>query len=78
MQTSKVVSGEGELPFPFETAYEAPVVDLVRHDGTFATIDFSEDKPLVFTGRALLFSDLHLTRIRSVYGFKASAAEVAV
>jgi len=78
VQTSKVVSGEGELPFPFETAYEAPVVDLVRHDGTFATIDFSEDKPLVFTGRALLFTDLHLTRIRSVYGFKASAAEVAV
>ena len=78
MQTSKVVSGEGELPFPFETAYEAPVVDLVRQDGTFATLDFSDEaeKPLVFIGKSLSFRDLHLVRIRAVYGFTSAAAEV--
>lgn len=78
IQTSKVVSGEGELPFPFESEYEAPVVDLVRRDGTFATLDFSEDKILVFVGKAVSFRDLHLARIRSVYGFKAGDAEPAV
>lgn len=75
IQTSKVVSGEGELPFPFESEYEAPVVDLVRRDGTFATLDFSEEKILVFIGKAVSFRDLHLARIRSVYGFKAGDAE---
>lgn len=75
IQSTKVVSGEGELPFPFESEYEAPVVDLVAEDGTFATLDFSEDKPLVFIGRAMSFRDLHLSRIRSVYGFKAADAE---
>ena len=77
IQTSKVVSGEGELPFPFESEYEAPVVDLVRRDGTFATLDFSEEKILVFIGKAVSFRDLHLARIRSVYGFKAGDAEPA-
>jgi hypothetical protein len=75
IQSTKVVSGEGELPFPFESEYEAPVVDLVRQDGTFATLDFSEEKPLFFVGRAMGFRDLHLSRIRSVYGFKATDAE---
>lgn len=75
IQTSMVVSGEGELPFPFESEYEAPVVDLVAADGTFATLDFSEEKPLFFVGRAITFRDLHLARLRSVYGFKATDAE---
>lgn len=78
IQSTKVVSGEGELPFPFESEYEAPVVDLVAADGTFATLDFSEDKPIVFVGRAMSFRDLHLARIRSVYGFKAADAEPRV
>jgi hypothetical protein len=79
IQTSKVVSGEGELPFPFESAYEAPVVDLVREDGTFATLDFSDEaeKPLVFIGRAISYRDLHMARVRSVYGFKAADAAPA-
>jgi hypothetical protein len=77
IQTTKVVSGEGELPFPFESEYEAPVVDLLRQDGTFATLDFSEDTPIVFIGRPVSFRDLHLARIRSVYGFKIADAAVA-
>jgi hypothetical protein len=74
IQKTKVVSGEGELPFPFESEYEAPVVDMLRQDGTFATLDFSEDKPLVFIGKAMTFRDLHLARLRSVYGFKTADA----
>jgi len=78
IQTTKVVSGEGELPFAFEGEYEAPVVDCVREDGTFATIDFSETPPLVFIGRAVSFRELNLMHLRSVYGFKpADATPVA-
>jgi hypothetical protein len=75
IQTTKVVSGEGELPFAFESEYEAPVVDCVREDGTFATLDFSETPPLVFIGRAVSFRELNLTHLRSVYGFKPADAE---
>lgn len=75
IQTTRVVSGEGELPFAFEGEYEAAVVDCVREDGTFATLDFSEAPPLVFIGRAVSFRDLRLSRVRSVYGFKAGDAD---
>ncbi|GAB4424006.1 MAG: hypothetical protein OHK0011_04270 [Turneriella sp.] len=79
IQTTRVVSGEGELPFAFQGAYEATVIDCVREDGTFATLDFSENPPLVFIGRAVSFRELNLSRIRSVYGFKApDAGPVAV
>ncbi len=81
IQRSVVVSGEGELPFAFDGDYEAPVVDCVNQAGDFVTLDFSEDgalsdssKVLVFWGKALSFRDLHLTRVRSVYGFKAEDA----
>lgn len=75
IQTTKVVSGEGELPFAFEGEYEASVVDCVCEDGSFATLDFSETPPLVFVGKPVTFRDLNLSRIRSVYGFKATDAE---
>lgn len=81
IQSSKVVSGEGELPFAFETAYEAPVVDLVSQSGVFATLDFSEvdlaaanQTPLVFIGKSLGYHDLYMNRVRSVYGFKGDDA----
>jgi len=81
IQRSKVVSGEGELPFAFESEYEAPVVDLVSQSGIFATLDFSEvdltaenQAPLVFIGKSLGYHDLHMNRVRSVYGFKADDA----
>ncbi len=75
IQTTKVVSGEGELPFAFEGEYEASVVDCVREDGTFATLDFSLLQPPVFIGKAVAFRDLHLNHIRNVYGFKSGDAE---
>lgn len=76
IQKGKVVSGEGELPFSFTGEYEAPVVDCVNAKGEFATIDFSEEKPIVFLGKVLRFTDLHLNRVRSVYGFKAEDAGI--
>lgn len=76
IQSGKVVSGEGELPFSFTAEYEAPVVDLVSRAGDFATLDFSEEAPLMFVGREYKFKDLQFASLRSVYGFKAQDAEV--
>jgi len=71
-QKGKVVTGEGELPFNFTCEYKAPVIDLVTQDNlSFATLDYSESKPLLFIGEYTNFEKLNLKRTREVYGFKA-------
>jgi hypothetical protein len=64
LQRARVVSGEGELPFRVEEAYEAPVADLSTPSNAFATIDYSEDPPLVFIGEWVRFRDLELSGLR--------------
>jgi hypothetical protein len=38
-------------------------------DGRFATIDYSEDPPLLFTGEAVEFDDLKLRSLREFEGW---------
>ena len=38
--------------------------DLRTTSGDFATIDYSENPPLLFLGRAVEFDDLHLKNLR--------------
>lgn len=64
LQRARVVSGEGELPFRFEEAYEARVADLATASNAFATLDYSESPPLVFVGEWVRFRDLELSGLR--------------
>ncbi len=64
LKRARVVSGEGELPFSVEGGYEAPVADLSSVGSAFATIDYSEAKPLVFVGEWVRFDALDLTLLR--------------
>jgi DNA-directed RNA polymerase subunit RPC12/RpoP len=68
-QASHCVGGEGELPFAIESDYEAPVADLVGPDARFATIDYSEEPPLVFAGEYVEFDQLEFTNLRQVPGW---------
>jgi len=68
-QTAKVIAGEGELPFRVGAGYEAPVVDLQGPGRRFATIDYSEDKPLVFLGTYVEFDQLGLSGLRTFDGW---------
>ena len=63
------IAGEGELPFPIGAGYEAPVADLIAPENLFATLDYSEEKPLVFLGEYVDFDDLHLTGLREFDGW---------
>jgi hypothetical protein len=69
IQKALCIAGQGELPFRVGPGYEAPVVDLVGENNTFATIDFSEESPLVFLGEYVEFEELHLSGLRSFDGW---------
>jgi hypothetical protein len=60
---------EGELPFQTWGRSDVVFVDLMSHSGKFATIDYSEDPPLLFLGQAVEFDDLKLKNLRSFEGW---------
>lgn len=60
---ARYVGVEGELPFEYWDKDEVAYVDL-RGDGGFATIDFSEDPPLLFAGQVVPFAALGLRDLR--------------
>lgn len=60
---------EGELPFQYWDKAQVPFVDLRTATGKFATIDYSEDPPLVFAGEFVPFDALHLVELRTFEGW---------
>ena len=60
---------EGELPFEYWDKTETLFADMRTPDGQFATIDYSEDPPLLFTGRAVDFDELRLKNLREFEGW---------
>jgi hypothetical protein len=66
LENAQCIGGEGELPLLVGPGYVAPVVDLrgVGTDKAFATLDYSEDPPLVFIGEQVEFKTLRLTGLR--------------
>src|SRR5581483_1149720 len=65
-------SVEGELPFQYWDKHDVVFGDLRTTTGEFATIDYSEQPPLLFTGRAVDFDDLHLRNLREFEGWQHS------
>lgn len=61
---------EGELPFQYWDKSDVVFVDLMSHDTRFATIDYSEDPPLLFVGEAVEFDSLKLKNLRSFEGWE--------
>jgi len=66
---ARCIAGAGELPFEVKTGYDLPVIDLAGHGTRFATIDYSEDLPLVFTGNRMEFDELSLKGLREFEGW---------
>ena len=69
VQQALCIGGEGELPFHIGPGYEAPVVDLLGENNNFATIDYSEESPLVFLGEYVEFDELHFSGLREFDGW---------
>lgn len=63
------VSAEGELPFRAPLGEEAPLADLRGTGARFATLDYSDDKPLAFIGEYVPFAQLKLDGLKAVEGW---------
>lgn len=71
------VGVEGELPFEYWDKSRVPFADLRTTVGTFGTIDYSEEPPLLFLGENIDFAALQLRNLKELKGpqVKAQALE---
>jgi hypothetical protein len=60
---------QGELPFEYWDKSDLLFADLRTTGGNFGTIDYSENPPLLFLGRAVEFDDLHFKNLREFEGW---------
>jgi Domain of unknown function (DUF4178) len=60
---------QGELPFEYWDKSDLLFADLRTTTGDFGTIDYSENPPLLFLGRAVEFDELHLKNLRDFEGW---------
>lgn len=67
---AEYLSAQGELPFRPPLGEKVPSADLSAPGRKFATLDYSEVKPLLFLGEYEEFDDLHLTGLREFEGWK--------
>jgi len=74
VESARCIAGAGELPFRVAGGYEAPVADLLGDQASFATIDYSEDPPLVFIGEYVEFDSLHLSNLREFESWSNKAS----
>jgi len=65
----RYVGFEGELPFRTTEREEFATADLRTHDAHFATIDYSEQPPLLFLGRFVSFEELKMSNLREFEGW---------
>lgn len=66
---ARYVGFEGELPFRTDDRSECTFADLRTVDDRFATIDYSEQPPLLYLGRMVAFDDLKLTNLKEFEGW---------
>ena len=55
---------EGELPFQYWDKNYVVFIDLRSHTNDFATLDYSDEKPVLYVGKAVDFDDLRLMNTR--------------
>ncbi len=65
VETARCIAGEGELPFRVQSGFDTVVVDLTN-ETSFASIDFSDSKPMLFLGEQVTLPDLYLKGLREV------------
>jgi hypothetical protein len=67
---ARYIGVEGELPFEYWDKAECLFVDLQSHDASFATLDYSETPPLLFTGLRTGYDDLRLKNVKIFEGWQ--------
>ncbi len=60
---------EGELPFQYWDKQDVVFVDLMSTNGKFATLDYSDETPVLYLGQSAEFDDLKLKNLRKFEGW---------
>ena len=60
---------EGELPFEYWDKEDVTFIDLRSTRRDFATLDYSDDTPALYIGKAVEFEELRLRNLRSFEGW---------
>jgi hypothetical protein len=60
---------EGELPFQYWDKDDALFVDLRSSTNAFATLDYSNEEPVLYLGESVGFDELKLTNLRTFEGW---------
>lgn len=60
---------EGELPFQYWDKEDVWFADLETESGKFATLDYSDDQPVLYLGEAVEFDTLKLRNLRKFEGW---------
>jgi hypothetical protein len=60
---------DGELPFEYWGKETVLFADLRGFDSSFATIDYSDETPLLFVGRFVEYDELALRNVRAFAGW---------
>jgi hypothetical protein len=60
---------EGELPFQYWDKHDVQFVDLRSASGKFATLDYSDEQPVLYLGEMVDFDQLALKNLRQFEGW---------
>ena len=67
---AQVVGGEGELPFAVEAGRKTATADLRTSTARFATLDYGEGSPTLYTGEVVELTDLKMRGLREFDGWR--------
>jgi hypothetical protein len=70
IREAEVVGGEGELPFRVASGWKTTSVDLRTATARFATLDYGEDAPRLYTGEVVELAALALRGLRELEGWR--------
>ncbi len=73
----KLVSGQGEIPFPVQPGLLYQFADLSGPNGAFATIDYRQAPPSVFTGREVTLKEMGISTVVDEYDAEKREIKVA-
>jgi hypothetical protein len=67
--TAQYAGVEGELPFEYWDKTDVTFVDLRSEGADFATLDYSDEVPALYIGKAVDFDTLRLRNVRTFEGW---------
>ena len=70
VREAEVVGGEGELPFRVDAGWKTATADLRTSTARFATLDYSDDAPRLYTGEVVAPAALGMRGLREFDGWR--------